>query len=79
MLLTILLYVSIYLAFGFLIATPLIVWITKDKFNEDNIGLVILISILFPIILIVIMGEWLYDGLIQALCWYLKLLKRLSS
>lgn len=79
MLLTILLYVTIYLAFGFFVATPLMVWITKEKFNEDDIAFVILISILFPIILIVTIGEWVYDGLIQVLCWYLKLLKRLSS
>jgi hypothetical protein len=72
MLLTILLYASAYLAFGFLIATPLVVWITKERIDENGFGAPALMSVLFPLVFIVIVGELVYDALAKLAHWYVN-------
>lgn len=68
-----LIYAALYLAFGFLVAVPLIVWITKEPIDDKNdIGPIALMGIGFPIFLTI--GAFVILG-----TWYLKFLKRLGA
>ena len=78
MILNILMYTGIYLLFGFFIATPLFLWLTKDRLDDCDKGAVIMLVVGFPIFFALGFFHQLYLIGKQFYNWYFKFLQRIA-
>jgi hypothetical protein len=81
-------YFLAYLAFGAIIGVPFFIFISKEKFEETDIGPISLLIILYPIAYILFTLGFLiqrikplFTGNMKKLffSWYIRFLKRLAQ